>query len=259
MESALKKGESAAEAPAAAPSSQAAEPAPSKPAAPPKPAVRTFTDMRMRVGDRAQLEPPSQMGAGRVPVKVVGWVDGHSLIVSAPRTSSGRLTLQAGENVMLRVFTGSCAYAFKSTVLKATRPPFEYLHLTFPDRIEGQEVRASSRYRVNLPATAVRASGGSGVDAKIDNISTSGALVESLETLGAPGEDIRLEFAFELHGVPAALKLDCTIRTTKSVEDASGELLHQQGVSFKEAAPNDTLVLRALVWFEMYEHPKNAV
>ena len=215
--------------------------------------------MRMKVGDRAQLEPPPQMNAGRVTVKIVGWVEGHSLIVTAPRARSGRLTLQAGEHALLRVFTGSSAFAFKCTVLKTSKPPFEYLHLSFPDKIERLEVRTSPRYRVDLPATLVPARAAAGIDGRIENISTTGALIEAAEPLGNTGEEVRIEFNFELHGVPASLKLNATLRATKSAEDLTGSPRHQHGVSFKDVAPNDLMILSALVWYEMHEHPRNAV
>lgn len=234
-------------------------PATPAPASPPKAAPHTFADMRMKVGDRAQLEPPSQMNAGRVPVRIVGWVEGRSLIVTVPMTNSGRLALQKGENVLLRVFTGSSAFAFKGTVLKAPRPPFDYLHLTFPDKVEGLEVRSSPRYRVNIEARAVPAGGAGAVDARIDNISATGAMIESAEPLGSAGEEIKLDFDFSLHGVPSALKLTATIRTAKSAEDAAGAPRHQHGVTFKDPPPHDLLLLRALVWYEMHEHPRNAV
>lgn len=236
------------------------EKAPAAPAAAARsPAVYTFADMRIKVGDRAQLEPPSQMAAGRIPVRIVGWVEGHSLIVTGPHTRSGRLMLERGENVLLRVFTGSSAFAFKSTLLKPTRLPLEYMHLSFPDRVDGLEVRNSPRFRVDLPARITTAAHPDGMDAMISNISATGALVESSEPLGVPGEDLGLEFTFGLHGIPARLKLSAAIRTTKSAEDAANAPRHQHGVTFKDTAPNDLLILRAFVWHEMYAHPRNAV
>lgn len=273
METALKEGESgealdAADAIAAgdalvsADANEAAAPAAAqaKPAAPvAKPEASTFADMRVKVGDRAQLEPPPQMNAGRVTVKVVGWVEGHSLIVTAPRARTGRLVLQAGEHALLRVFTGTSAFAFKSTVLKTSRPPFEYLHLSFPDNIERLEVRSSPRFRVDLPAAITPAGGATKAEGTIRNLSTTGALLEAADPIGNVGEEIRIEFKFRLHGVPTELKLGATIRTTKSADDLTGTPQHQHGVSFNEMPPSDLMILSALVWYEMHEHPRNAV
>lgn len=227
------------------------------PGTPEKLELCSFADMRLKVGDRAQLSPPAQMAVARLPVRIVGWVEGRSLITSAPATATGRLALQKDEHVLLRVFTGSSAFAFRSTVLKALRPPFEYLHLSFPDRVEALEIRNSPRYRVDLPAKAGPAGGEPAAKARVDNLSATGALVSSESPLGQVGGKLRVAFDFELHGVPSSLSLDATIKSAKPPEGEGGRHLH--GVAFDAPAPNDQLLLRALVWYEMYEHPRNAV
>jgi hypothetical protein len=211
----------------------------------------SFRDMRLKVGDRVQLEPPAHAGAGRVTARTVGWVEGQSLILTVPQTPGGKLCLQAGETVVVRVFTGRSAFAFGATVLRGTTKVSDYLHLSFPDAIDGVDVRSSPRFRLCLPAKAA-ADGAQPVDATIDNIGSTGALVVCAEPLGAIGGRIELAFDLELHKVPMSLALQAEIRT---VEEA-GASVHRHGVSFSDPSPNDRLVLAALVWFNMYENPK---
>lgn len=226
---------------------QAARTAPAPAAKPPL----HFRDMRLKVGDRVQLEPPAHAGAGRVTARTVGWIEGQSLILTVPQTAAGRLCLQAGERIVVRVFTGRSAFAFGATPLRNTTKASDYLHLSFPDAIDGVDVRSSPRIRLCLKAKAA-AGGTPPVDATIDNIGSTGALVVCREPLGAIGGRIELGFDLVLHEVPVSLALKAEIR---SVEEAGGNV-HRHGVAFVDCSPNDRLVLAALVWFNMYENPK---
>jgi hypothetical protein len=225
------------------------------PAAVPAAAELTFQDMRLRVGDRAQLEPPAQTGVGRLQVSVVGWVAGGCLIVTAPRTARGRLDLRAGEIVLLRAFTGRRAFAFRCTVLKRNAPPFDYLHLSFPDRVQGLDVRNAPRVRVGLPAKAAPAGAKGEIALQIENLSATGALLVAPEPLGAIGETVNLALEFTLHEIPVPLSLACAIRSIRSEQDGAGEPRNFHGVSFEGLSNSDRLMLSAFVWFQMYENP----
>jgi len=225
------------------------------PAAAPATAELGFQDMRLRVGDRAQLEPPAQTGVGRLQVSIVGWVASRCLIVTAPRTPSGRLDLRPGEIVLLRAFTGRRAFAFRCTVLKRSAPPFEYLHLSFPDKVQGLEVRNSPRVRVDLPGKAAPAGAQGEVALQVENLSATGALLVAPEPLGAIGETVSLKFEFTLHEIPVPLVLQCAIRSIRGGQDSAGAPCHFHGVSFEGLANHDRLMLSAFVWFHMYENP----
>jgi hypothetical protein len=214
-----------------------------------------FSDMRLKVGDRVQVEPPAQMGAGRVSAKVVGWVDGKSLILTVPQTPTGRLCLHAGECVVVRAFTGRSAYAFSCTALRSTIKPSEYLHLSFPDRIDGVDVRSSPRFRVALPAQVRLSEDSEPHPATIDNIGSTGALLVCGHPLGAVGDGLHVAFEVVLHDVPASLNLRAQIRTA---EQAPGAAQYRHGVVFVEPGDHDRLILAALVWFNMYENPKSS-
>jgi Flagellar protein YcgR/PilZ domain len=223
-----------------------------KPASAARKAQYRFQDMRLKVGDRVQIEPPSQTGIGRLSCKVVGWVEGQSLILTVPHTPAGRFCLHAGENVVVRVFTGRSAYAFGCTVLSNCIKANDYLHLSFPGVIDGVDVRSSPRFRVALPAMAGSAAASERVQATIDNIGSTGALLVCADRLGEVGDSLEVAFDIVLHDVPVSLALRAQIRT---VEEGSDQQ-HRHGVSFSEPTPNDRLVLAALVWFNMYENPK---
>jgi len=236
----------------------AAAPAPASPAAAGRaPALAScFTDMRLKVGDQVHLEPPRRVAGGRATVMLLGWLAGQSVIVSAPQNAAGRLVLQAGDLVLLRVFTGRSAFAFRAAVLKAAHQPFHYLHLSFPDKVEGVEIRSSPRCRVRLPA-AITAAGSVASQGNILNIGTTGALIETAEPLNRDQGLIQIACSFELHGVPVSLELRAQVCGEKSNPTADGSARRQYGVEFKHLQPNDRLILGSLVWYQMYEHPRS--
>ncbi len=247
--------EAAAEPAAVASAAPASVPATVSGPAPAAAAPSTFAEMRLKVGDPVHLEPPRRVAGGRATVTVLGWLEGRSVIVTAPENAAGRLVLHDGESVLLRAFTGRSAYAFRSTVLKAAHQPYHHLHLSFPDGIESVAIRASPRCRVRLP---VRISAGDSAPGQgtILNIGTTGALIE---TAGAPGKEalVQLVFSLELHGVPVSLDLRAQICGAKGSPAGDGAPRSQFGVEFKELQPNDRLVLASLVWYLMHEHPRS--
>ncbi len=98
----------------------------------------TFEDMRLAVGDRLQIECTARTGVRRAFVRVVGYMDGVSLLVSTPVAGGRRVELVENDPVIVRVFSRESAFAFRASVLRACRLPFDYVHLSFPDRHPGQ-------------------------------------------------------------------------------------------------------------------------
>jgi hypothetical protein len=208
--------------------------------------------MRLRVGDRVQIEPPPHPSGTRLAARVVGWIEGHTLLVTVPHAGGGRLLLQQGEIIIVRAFTGRSAFAFGCSVLRNCSAVSDFLHLSFPDAIDAVDVRNSPRFRLRLPAKATIQSSAEAVEAELDNIGSTGALVVSPRRLGGIGDMVKLEFEVVLHDIPVALALNAAIR---SAEPGADQTRHRHGVSFADPTPHDRLVLAALVWFHMYENP----
>jgi hypothetical protein len=206
--------------------------------------------MRLRVGDRVQIAPPSHVSSARASARVVGWVEGQSFILTTPQSTTGRLVLHQGEVVVVRVFTGRSAFAFRCSVLRNTSPVGDFLHLSFPQAIDGVDVRSSPLFRLGLPATVSTASTGEPVQATIDNMGSTGALLLCAAPLGATGDSVKVAFELVLHDVPVALVLNASIRTAEAAEGH-----HRHGVSFVDPTAHERLVLAAFVCFHTYENP----
>ena len=222
----------------------------------------TFDDMRLKVEDRLQLEPPSQLARERFSVKVIGYLRGASLLVTAPITANGlRLQLMENEKVVMRSFSGQNAFGFASTIERIIKIPYEYIHLSFPDKIQGIKIRKAPRIKTRIIATVQDGNSGKAapVSALISDISADGISLESKQVLGNKGDDLNLAFKVHLHNVDAYLSVKGIIRAVLSGEaapDAQKAGLIRHGIQFKDLQPNDCVVLQSMIYQQMIENPQ---
>jgi len=224
------------------------------------PQIFTFADMKLGVGDRLQIQLPAHLRSERAFVKVVGYLDNVSLIVTAPSRNGSRLNLLENEILIVRAFSRQSAFAFNCSILRVCKLPFDYLHLSFPRRIQGTVIRKSTRVRAGFAAQAGGAGSPSGA-ATIDNISATGALVAAREPLGNPGDTVRLSFQVHLHDVDSALEVEAKILSAVPHDDAHGEgapLLHH-GVEFRNLQPKDRMIITSFVYQQIIERPHSVV
>lgn len=232
------------------------------PAVAPAAAGFTFDDMKLRVEDRLQLEPPAKLARERILVKVVGFLRGVSLMVTTPQLSSGqRLQLLENEQVILRSFSGKNAFAFACTVIRANKLPFEYLHLSFPENIQGLAVRKTARVKTRIIATIQSKRDGTDIQtpAIISDISASGVSLESKYALGDKGDMLNLAFRVHLHSIEAFLSVKGAIRAV--LPEQSSELnatpdYTRYGIEFQELQPNDSVILQSMIYQQMIENPQ---
>lgn len=210
--------------------------------------------MRLRVGDQLHMELPGLASHKKYSVTLIGWLEGQSVIVSAPRSANVSRLVNPGEVVVLRTFSGTNVYAFQSTVTMTPTSPFMYLHLSFPQRVDSVTIRSAMRSRLHLPIQITR--GGKEDAGAILNIGAAGALIECAGVL-AKDDSLTLDAAFELHGVPVTLKLSADVRSAKPTAPGSGAP-SQYGIQFRDLKPNDRLVLGSLVCYQILQDPNNA-
>ncbi len=226
--------------------------------------VFTFDDMRLKVEDRLQLEPPSQLARERFSVKVIGFLRGASLLVTVPITASGlRLQLMEKEKVVMRSFSGQNAFGFACTIERIIKIPYEYMHLSFPDNIQGIKIRKAPRIKTRIIATVQDSKNNSAsqISALISDISANGVSLESKQPLGVKGDVLKLAFRVQLHNVDAYLTVNGVIRAVISGEDPDASKLGfiRHGIEFQELQPNDGVVLQSMIYQQMIENPQNVI
>ena len=224
----------------------------------------TFDDMKLKVGDRLQLEPPAQLTSERFLVKLIGFLKGSSLLVTPPATDNGlRLQFLEKETVVMRYFSGQNAFGFVCTILRTIKVPYEYIHLSFPSKVQGIVIRKAPRVRVRIIAAVKDSKTGTveQTSALISDISANGASVDAKQPLGGKGDILDLAFRVQLHNIDAYLSIKGLVHTVLNVDSAeaskSGIIRH--GIEFKELQPNDSVILQSMIYQQMIENPHKLV
>jgi len=220
----------------------------------------TFDDMKLRVEDRLQLEAPAKLGRERFSIKVIGFLRGISLLVSTPITANGlRLQLLENEAVVMRSFCGQKAFAFTCIVKQSEKKNTDYLHLSFPENIQGIVVRKAPRIKSSIIATVhnVKASINE-TAALISDISSTGLSLDSDQELGNKGDTLEIVFRIQLHQIEVLLSIHGVIRAKIGIDNFnfSTPSILRYGIEFQDISPNDSIVLKSMIYEQMIDNPK---
>lgn len=220
-----------------------------------------FDDMQLKVGDRLQLQLHSsaksscRLNNDTCMVTVIGYVPDHSLIVSMPKTDQliGQPFLE-GDQILVRLFSGRCAFSFTVFVDKLVKLSFRYLHLSFPKHILGQTIRKSRRVRTAIEAEATVNSGS--IPLIITNLSAAGAEISTHTELGGIGTLIELSVKVKIHEKEISLRLQSIIRSFKAINKQDAL---RYGVEFTSLQAEQIFSLRSFIYQELVENPNNIV
>ena len=220
-----------------------------------------FDDMQLKVGDRLQLQLHSsaksscRLNNDTCMVTVIGYVPDHSLIVSMPKTDQliGQPFLE-GDQILVRLFSGRCAFSFTVFVDKLVKLSFKYLHLSFPKHILGQTIRKSRRVRTAIEAEATVNSGS--IPLIITNLSAAGAEISTHTELGGIGTLIEIFVKVKIHEKEISLQLQSIIRSFKAINKQDAL---RYGVEFTSLQAEQIFSLRSFIYQELVENPNNIV
>jgi hypothetical protein len=221
-----------------------------------------FEEMRLRVGDRIQLQPPATVGPDRYIVKLIGYLDHVSLLVTVPLLPNGlHVQFREGDKVVARVFSSQKAFAFDCNIKKICKLPYHYLHLSFPEVIQGAVIRKSPRIKTQIIASLGLGSEetkGERQPGLIANLSADGALVKTRQFAYPKGQTINLSFRITLHDIDAymsATAIVCNV-TEEGEKGEEGRFKYHHGVQFLDLPGNEKLILQSLIYKQMIEQPQ---
>jgi len=187
----------------------------------------------------------------------VGYLKDRSIVVTAPILGGRRLELIENDAVLVQGFSGLDAYAFRSFVIRVSRAPFDYVHLSFPEAVFGRPVRQSHCVRTKLDARIV-ANGDAPftpVTAQIENLSAMGAVLSSTHTLNTEAP-LRLSIGLVLHGNPVEVETEGSI-ISREAEAANDDTTRSYIVQFGDMAPHDAMLLKAYVYQQIVDCPQS--
>ncbi len=210
--------------------------------------------IKLKTGDNIQVQLFADQSETRYMVKVIGYEQGISLLVSTPRAKGKPLLLREAQLMTVRLLTGNTVYGFESQILRACLSPFPYLHLSYPREFESMVVRKAQRASASIIASVENnnrvTESSEPFSAKISDLSIAGAMLDASVRMGEVGDAIMIRAKVMVAGLERYLALAASVRAVRVREatEAGGKTLYQHGVEFQLLDPDDQLVLHGFVY-----------
>jgi c-di-GMP-binding flagellar brake protein YcgR len=222
----------------------------------------TFESMNLQVGVRLQFITYRRIKPVQYFSTLIGYAKDEYLIVKVPMENGTPVGLVEGERITIRVFSGMNVCSFACTVQRVFDRPLLYVHLSFPDTIQGTSLRTAMRVKVDIPAQVLPAQAGAAVDCALTNLSVSGARIESARTLPENGGEITLEF-----GLPSPLgdgemrvRTQAAVRNVNAMrKEADGGEMFAYGVQFLDLDPVHHTMIQNLTYEVLLADRQNIV
>lgn len=209
-----------------------------------------FEQMNLQVGGRIQFITHRTIKPIQHFSTLIGWVKDEYMIVKVPLENGAVIPLNEGDKLTIRVFSGVNVCSFSCTVLRIFGRPLFYVHLSFPNSIQGTSLRAAMRVKVDIPAQVSTAAGTTSVF--LVNLSVSGALIESTKRLEVEETMVGLSFYLIAQPGNRQVRIDpqATIRNINVIKPTTGEHgeVFTYGVQFVDLDPVHYTMLQNLTY-----------
>ncbi|WP_454763633.1 flagellar brake protein [Cupriavidus campinensis] len=222
----------------------------------------------LQVGTLLHVKTPGERSRAAAS-RLIGFID-QGLFVTWPTLGGLDLTLQAGEPLLVRGFSGQAIHSFTSTITAVCRSPFRYLVLSAPAQTEQMPVRRAARVPTRLAAYLVENGVGEEDEAPsaaavagvaehvttglarlglLSDLSTGGALVQTSHPAPPVGRKVRLSFQLRTASLDAEVIVDGWVRSAPaSVDDAEFPAF---GVAFDALGERELTLLQCFIYEQL--------
>jgi len=210
-------------------------------------------DLRHNIGDTLQLQFSPGSADDRYYVKLIGFLENKSILVTTPRMDGTTLKIPAEQRFIVRMISGNSAQGFSATAIHSTTLPYPHLHLTYPKNLESITVRKAERVNCKLIVTIqneeAECSLEDGQSASMQDISTAGAQLFSKKTIGEKGDTITIKSKVTVADIEQYLTISGIIR--RVVEPEKDDDKFEYGIEFILIEDKDKLLLHGFVYEQM--------
>jgi c-di-GMP-binding flagellar brake protein YcgR len=210
----------------------------------------SLLDVTLAFGDTLQLQD-SIDPKNRYAVSLIGLVNRKSIVISAPFVEGNPMLPDPGRIFEVRGFSERTIYQFTATVIAATQNPYPHLHISFPAHVEVTTLRAALRIRPKLSCFISSADSPLKMPAMIEDISTSGARIQSRKQLGQEGDQVALGFQVMVDSENMPLTISAIIRNVSEQTDAAGDEGFHHGVEFIQSHGPLRMALQSYIYRTM--------
>ena len=215
---------------------------------------KSFAQLKLLPGTVLHLDFLGESaGRPRVALRLIGHLEGASVILSTVNAQGGVVPFREGELVQVKVVAGNDIGAFTALVQKGCFTPFPYIHLGYPDAVQMKMLRRHTRVETRLIVSVSHEDreGVAPVAALGVNLSASGMRLEVARELLARGDRVRIGMRLSAAGEDRTLTVSGSVRSVATASAPEGRA--HCGVEFDELSPVDRLVLEHHVFQGLLE------
>lgn len=210
-------------------------------------------ELRNSIGETLQLQFSPGNSDERYYVKLLGFLEDRSIIVTTPRLNGAALKIPAEQLFIVRMISGNSAQGFTATALHSSTRPYPHLHLTYPKNLESITVRKAERVNCKLIVSVQNEeperSLGEGKSASMQDISTAGSQLFTTESIGIKGDTITINSKVSVANIEQYLTISGVIRRVVEAEKEGDKF--EYGVEFILLEDKDKLLLHGFVYEQM--------
>ena len=218
-------------------------PMPEAPPASPKEMTSQMEDVRWYIGETLHLQALAESDS-RFVVKLIGYIKGKSVLVSAPVVDGRYIMVRDGQSFVVRAFQGKKAFAFTVMALKSVFSPHPYLHLSYPKQVNSSIIRNDARARVKIIASVTFNNPERTTAATLSDLSLGGTSGIIKQNIAEKLEGGVISFKINVVGSEGLLSIDFVVRSMAATEDGDG---FRFGFEFQNLTPQNKLILSAFV------------
>ena len=215
--------------------------------------INNSLELKHSIGDTLQLQFSPGNAEDRYYVKLIGFLENKSIVVTTPRLDGSALKIQTDQLFIVRMISGNSAQGFTATALHSTTRPYPHMHLTYPKDLESITVRKAERVNCKLIVTVQNEeperSLGDGKSASMEDISTAGSQLFTAESIGKKGDTITINSKVSVADIEQYLTISGVIR--RVVEPVEEGVKFEYGVEFILLEDKDKLLLHGFVYEQM--------
>lgn len=213
-------------------------------------------ELKQNIGDTLQLQFSPGNADDRYYVKLIGFLEDKSILVTTPRMDGSALKIPVEQRFIVRMISGNSAQGFTATALYSTTRPYPHLHLTYPTDLESITVRKAERVNCKLIVTVNNEesenSSDEGISATMQDISTAGSQLITLVPIGQKGQTITINSKVKVADIEQYLTITGIIRRVVEPENKGDK--YEYGIEFVLLEDKDKLLLHGFVYERMMKN-----
>ena len=210
-------------------------------------------DLKQNIGNTLQLQFVPGNSEERYYVKLIGYLEDKSILVTTPRFDGAALKIPTEQKFVVRMISGNSAQGFSATTMFSTTRPYPHLHLSYPKDLQSITVRKAERVNCKLIVTVqneeAEYSLGEGKSASMEDISTAGSQLFTMDAVGDKGNTITINSKVTVAGIEQYLKISGIIRRVIEPEKKGDKF--EYGIEFVLLEDKDKLILHGFVYEQM--------